>query len=163
MRGVEYVIQQKKQRPGTPMVVNMSLGTTFSPTMNLGVTKLVENGIVVIVSAGNDDDDACKYSPASSQDAITVGSVDKVRICFSTHPATPLTDALSNNNDRTMIAVVSVIMARALTSLPRAATLFLLVRTMVSFPLEPQRRAERQWRHHLLLVLRLCTWTKILC
>jgi subtilisin family serine protease len=80
---MEYVIQQKKERPGTPMVVNMSLGATFSPAMNLGVKRLVENGIVVIVSAGNEDDDACKYSPASSQDAITVGSVDKVRICFS--------------------------------------------------------------------------------
>ena len=90
---MEYVIQQKKERPSTPMVVNMSLGTTFSPAMNLGVKKLVENGIVVIVSAGNADADACKYSPASSQDAITVGSVDKVRICFfSTHPATQFND-----------------------------------------------------------------------
>lgn len=78
LRGMDYVIGQKKTRPETPMVVNMSLGTSYSPAMNLGVSNLVANGVVVIVSAGNDNDDACKYSPASAADAITVGSVDRV-------------------------------------------------------------------------------------
>lgn len=74
------MIGQKQQRPDTPMVVNMSFGISFSPTMNRYVTKLTDIGVVVVVSAGNDNRDACKVSPASAVDAITVGSIDKVGI-----------------------------------------------------------------------------------
>lgn len=78
--GIDYVIGQKQQRSDTPMVVNMSLGTSYSRSLNDAVTRLSDAGVVVIVSAGNDSDDACNYSPASAADAITVGSIDKVSI-----------------------------------------------------------------------------------
>lgn len=80
LRGINFVKGQKQQRPNTPMVVNMSFGTSFSYSINAGVTRLANLGVVVVVSAGNDNKDACEVSPASAVDAITVGSIDKVSI-----------------------------------------------------------------------------------
>ena len=57
------------------MLINLSLGTSRqSKLLNDVVTKAVQIGIPVIVAAGNGGTDACTYSPASSIDAITVGS-----------------------------------------------------------------------------------------
>ena len=48
--------------------------TDTSHQENEYVTDLYDAGFVVVVAAGNDNDDACNYSPASAADAITVGS-----------------------------------------------------------------------------------------
>jgi len=40
------------------------------------VSNLVENGITVVVAAGNSNTDACSFSPARAPDALTVGSTD---------------------------------------------------------------------------------------
>lgn len=63
---------QTGQRP--PAVASMSLGGGFSQFVNDAVADLVAHGVVVVVAAGNDSDDACFYSPASAPEAITVGS-----------------------------------------------------------------------------------------
>ncbi|KAJ8606964.1 hypothetical protein CTAYLR_009276 [Chrysophaeum taylorii] len=42
----------------------------------LAVSALAEIGVPVVVAAGNDDDDACFYTPAAARDAITVGASD---------------------------------------------------------------------------------------
>jgi subtilisin family serine protease len=55
-------------------VVNMSLGGGKSSTVNNAVATAVSKGVVMVVAAGNDNQDACNYSPASSSNAITVGS-----------------------------------------------------------------------------------------
>jgi len=57
-----------------PAVVNMSLGGGFSIAMNVATNDLVEAGVTVVVAAGNSDDDACDYSPASTLSAMTVGA-----------------------------------------------------------------------------------------
>jgi len=60
---------------GTRCVVSMSLGGGFWQTENNAVATLVNTkNIVVVVAAGNDNDDASNYSPASEPSAITVGS-----------------------------------------------------------------------------------------
>ena len=61
-----------------PSVVSMSLGGTFSPFLNNCVEELVDDGIHVVVAAGNDARDACNDSPASSRFAITVGATTNV-------------------------------------------------------------------------------------
>lgn len=57
-------------------VANMSLGGGRSTAMNNAVDAAVDNEIVFAVAAGNDNRDACNYSPASSENAIGVGASD---------------------------------------------------------------------------------------
>lgn len=38
--------------------------------------KAVESGVVFVVAAGNDGRDACQYSPAAAEQAITVGATN---------------------------------------------------------------------------------------
>ncbi|XP_071487714.1 aqualysin-1-like [Diadema antillarum] len=60
----------------TPSVASMSLGGSYSSSQNEAVKTARGEGIVVVVSAGNDDGNACNKSPASAPEAITVGSTD---------------------------------------------------------------------------------------
>ena len=61
---------------GTPAVVNMSIGGGNNSTLTAAVEKLSAMGILNVVAAGNDNNNACLYSPASAPSAITVGSSD---------------------------------------------------------------------------------------
>ncbi|CAO3597125.1 unnamed protein product [Absidia cylindrospora] len=55
-------------------VANMSLGGGKSRSLDIAVNGAVDAGIVFAVAAGNDNSDACNYSPASAENAITVGA-----------------------------------------------------------------------------------------
>ena len=55
-------------------VINMSLGGGASATLNAAAASAVAAGVVVVVAAGNDNANACNYSPASEPAVITVGS-----------------------------------------------------------------------------------------
>ncbi|KAI8074336.1 serine protease 1 [Gilbertella persicaria] len=55
-------------------VANMSLGGGKSPSLDLAVNGAVDSGVVFAVAAGNDNRDACNYSPAAAEKAITVGA-----------------------------------------------------------------------------------------
>jgi hypothetical protein len=70
---------------GTPAVMSMSIGGPNQPLFNAGIKKLYDGGILPIVAAGNSNDDACRYSPASTPEAVTVGASDPndVRAYFS--------------------------------------------------------------------------------
>jgi serine protease len=68
-----------------PAVANMSLGgSTYAPA-NEAVRASIASGVVYSVSAGNDSWAACNNSPASTAEALTVGSTtgDDVRSSFS--------------------------------------------------------------------------------
>jgi len=71
--GVQYVANNKK---GKPSVANMSLGGGFSKPLNDAVAAAVKAGVVFVVAAGNENNDACLSSPASEPSAITVGATD---------------------------------------------------------------------------------------
>ncbi len=59
----------------TPAVVNMSLGGGAHTSIDNAVADLHNlHNITVVVAAGNDNADACDYSPARAPLAITVGS-----------------------------------------------------------------------------------------
>ena len=55
-------------------VANMSLGGGKSPALDRAVNRAVEAGLHFAVAAGNDNRDACNYSPAAAEKAVTVGA-----------------------------------------------------------------------------------------
>ncbi|ORZ37395.1 peptidase S8/S53 domain-containing protein [Catenaria anguillulae PL171] len=80
LRALQQVSQSVQQRR-RPSVVNMSLGgprgnpNGRSATEN-AIEQLVQQGVAVVVAAGNESQDACQVSPAFIPNAITVGAID---------------------------------------------------------------------------------------
>jgi subtilisin family serine protease len=68
-----------------PAVANMSLGGGASSATDTATNNLINSGVTVVVAAGNDNANACNYSPARVSNAITVGSTTStdVRSSFS--------------------------------------------------------------------------------
>jgi serine protease len=57
-----------------PAVANMSLGGGASSAIDTAVNNSINAGVTYVVAAGNDNANACNYSPARVPNAITVGS-----------------------------------------------------------------------------------------
>lgn len=57
-----------------PAVANMSLGGGASTALDNAVTASIDAGVTFVVAAGNDNRNACNYSPARVGPALTVGS-----------------------------------------------------------------------------------------
>ncbi len=72
-----------------PAVANLSLGGGFSSSVNAAVAGAVAKGVTMVVAAGNDNLNACSYSPASEPSAITVGATTSgdVRASYSNYGA----------------------------------------------------------------------------
>lgn len=68
--GLEWVAAHRIK----PAVANMSLGGTKSVAVNDAVKNAISKGVVFVVAAGNESSDACNVSPASVNEAITVGA-----------------------------------------------------------------------------------------
>ena len=68
--GMDWVAQNHIK----PAVANMSLGGGASQATDDAVQRMVNAGVTVVVAAGNDNGNACSYSPARAANAITVGS-----------------------------------------------------------------------------------------
>ncbi|GBB84324.1 hypothetical protein RclHR1_10940004 [Rhizophagus clarus] len=75
--GLSFVIGQHKASSNKNTIVNLSLGGAFSQAINQMVSQCSNVGIHVVVSAGDGSGDACKVSPASAPQAITVGATEK--------------------------------------------------------------------------------------
>jgi subtilisin family serine protease len=67
-------VQQKNLRGKA--VMNMSLGGPQSAAVNRAVKALSDAGVVPVVAAGNENQDAANTSPASAPEAICVGAID---------------------------------------------------------------------------------------
>jgi serine protease len=66
--------------PNPAKVINMSLGgqVPCSPYIQDILNDIFATGAIVVVAAGNSNDDANRYSPASCSGVITVGATDAV-------------------------------------------------------------------------------------
>jgi subtilisin family serine protease len=72
--GVNWVTTQRNNNRSIPMVANMSLGTPASSALDTAVQNSINAGVTYVVSAGNDNRDACNGSPARVGAALTVGA-----------------------------------------------------------------------------------------
>jgi subtilisin family serine protease len=57
-----------------PAVANMSLGGDLSESLDEAVQSAVKSGVVFVVAAGNENQNACNVSPSNVPEAITVGA-----------------------------------------------------------------------------------------
>jgi cerevisin len=74
--GIEWAVNDFLES-GRHGVASMSLGASYSKTLNRAIDAAVDKGLHLVVAAGNDNRDSCSYSPASSEKAITVGATSK--------------------------------------------------------------------------------------
>lgn len=75
IRGVDWIIQNHPRN--TAGVVNLSVLVDNSRAVNDAIARLYNAGLVPVVSAGNQNFDACRLSPANSNRAFVVGSVNQ--------------------------------------------------------------------------------------
>lgn len=74
LAGLNWILGGSNTNSKRQAVVNMSLGGSISASLDAAVASLVDAGIPVVVAAGNDNLDACNYSPSREPKAITVGA-----------------------------------------------------------------------------------------
>ena len=108
LKGLEYAVNNATAR-GVKATINMSLRSQFDSILNDAVKAAVKAGLVVVVIAGNEDEDACNYSPASASDVITVGAstIDDEMATFSNYgkcvdvnaPGVNITSAWKTSNE----------------------------------------------------------------
>jgi len=70
--GIDWAINHHTTAPA---VMNLSLGTSKSDSLNSAIDRAFADGITVVVAAGNSNVDACTTSPSSNKvSALTVGA-----------------------------------------------------------------------------------------
>jgi subtilisin family serine protease len=70
--GVDWVTENAQK----PAVANMSLGGSYSESLEAAVQASIDSGVTYVVAAGNEDSNAYYGSPAGLPAAITVAATD---------------------------------------------------------------------------------------
>jgi len=71
---IDFVVRRARKGKS---VVNLSLAGQYSRALNDVMKAARQHGIVVVVAAGNEHQNACNLSPASSIHVVTVGATDR--------------------------------------------------------------------------------------
>ncbi|GAA3622216.1 hypothetical protein GCM10022419_129860 [Nonomuraea rosea] len=76
IKGLEWAVKDAPASGGQTVktVINMSLGGPVDTAVDQAVQTAVEAGYTVVVSAGNDEQDACNSSPARAPGSFTVAA-----------------------------------------------------------------------------------------
>lgn len=78
IEAMEFVVKDSKERACPKgVVLNLSIGGSFSQAVNDAAKSVVNAGIFVSVSAGGSNTDAASFSPASEPTVCTVGATDR--------------------------------------------------------------------------------------
>ena len=72
---INWVIEH--HQTGVPAIINLSVGMSKSIAFNEAAQALIADGLIVVGAAGNQNRDACLYSPASEPSVISVGGIDR--------------------------------------------------------------------------------------
>ena len=75
---INWIIEH--HQTGVPAIVNMSVGMSKSIAFNEAAQALIADGLIVVGAAGNQNRDACLYSPASEPSVISVGGIDRAAL-----------------------------------------------------------------------------------
>ncbi|XP_076873158.1 proprotein convertase subtilisin/kexin type 9 isoform X2 [Brachyhypopomus gauderio] len=86
LAGLEYIRAALRVQPISPVIVLLPFTGGFSRTLNAACREMVRSGAVLIAAAGNYQDDACLYSPASEPEVITVGASNAADQLLSVGP-----------------------------------------------------------------------------
>ncbi|MFI5617778.1 S8 family peptidase [Streptomyces sp. NPDC051567] len=83
LAGLDWIAAHARR----PAVMNASIGDTASLAIDTATDAVADSGVLPVVSAGNDGQDACGYSPARAHKALTVGATDRQdrQAAFSNH------------------------------------------------------------------------------
>ena len=76
--GIDWILANHP--PGTPGVVNMSISGSANDRLDTAIRRLIDVGIVVVASAGNEGNTSgtsCAVSPARIPEVLTVGASDQ--------------------------------------------------------------------------------------
>ncbi|CAG8725616.1 9837_t:CDS:2, partial [Funneliformis caledonium] len=77
LNALSYVIHQHVKSENKKTVINLSFSfESKMEAVNMLVEKAIGLGIIIVVAAGNEANDACGSSPPSVPDAITVGATE---------------------------------------------------------------------------------------
>jgi subtilisin family serine protease len=77
LAALDDIVTWKKANPTVPAVVNMSyIGFGANPPEEALFQKLDALGVLLVAAAGNNGDDACRYTPANSPETLTAGISD---------------------------------------------------------------------------------------
>ena len=84
---INWVIEH--HQTGMPAIINLSVGMSKSIAFNEAAQALIADGLIVVAAAGNQNRDACLYSPASEPSVISVGGIDRaaLRASYSNYGA----------------------------------------------------------------------------
>ncbi|KAK3816476.1 MAG: peptidase S8/S53 domain-containing protein [Benniella sp.] len=169
--GVEFAVKRHKALQAEQganykgSVASMSLGGGKSRPLNTAITGAIRTGLHFAVAAGNDNRDACDYSPADVKDAVTVGAstIDDSRAYFSNFgdcvdifgPGLDITstwigsDTAKNTISGTSMATphVAGLMAYYLSLAPENGSAF---HTGVATPLEMKKLLTSRGIHNIL-------------
>ena len=74
--GIEWVTRHVRQN-GWKAVANMSLGGSISPALDLAICNSIGAGVTYAVASGNENTNACNFSPARIAQALGAGATDR--------------------------------------------------------------------------------------
>lgn len=83
IKGIEFVYNHHnnlyKTNENIKSIASMSLGGGYSRALNMAVENCIKNSktLLFVVAAGNDNKNACNYSPASASGVLTVMAMNK--------------------------------------------------------------------------------------